>query len=81
MKSLPLTILLLALSTSNSPDSITTLRAMRVTDIFDAYDEESRKEALNQGKDETIDAEQLALEISMNWLKHLMNSAPYWEKI
>ena len=66
MKSLPLTILLLALSTSNSPDSITTLRAMRVTDIFDAYDEESRKEALNQGKDETIDAEQLALEISMN---------------
>ena len=53
---------------------------MRVTDIFDAYDEESRKEALNQGKDETIDAEQLALEISMNWLKHLMNSAPYPEK-
>ena len=30
--------------------------AVRVTDIFDAYDEESKKEAVNQGKDETIDA-------------------------
>ena len=26
--------------------------AIRVSDIFDAYDEESKKEALNQGKDE-----------------------------